>query len=137
MIKLIFFVLVSSCGVNILKPIEAKNTSLEQNRLEKQINKDPNTTLEKAKEKLPEDVQKALTKIEKLIAQGTAYEDIDQSIKNELVNAIPQDVKEAFKGDNLEDEKNAKIIKEYSAVMMAYSKTATYSDINFIDTLSK
>ena len=131
------FALVSSCGVNILKPIEAKNTNLEQNRLERQTNKDQEATLEEAKKKLPEDVQKALTKIEKLIAQGTDYDDIDQSIKNELVNAIPPEVKEAFKGDNLEDEKNTNIIKEYSAVIMAYSKTEAYSDINFIDSISK
>ena len=131
------FALVSSCGVNILKPIEAKNTNLEQNRLERQSNKDQEATLETEKQKLPQDVQDALGRIENLIAQGTAYKDIDQNIKNKLVNALPQEVKDAFKGDAWEKEENAKIIKDYSAVMMAYAKTANYSDINFIDSLSK
>lgn len=139
MIKFIIFTvgLVSSCGANILKPIEAKNTSLEQNRLEKQSNKDPEATLTTAKQKLPQPVQDALNKIEKLIAQGTAYKDIDQSVKDELTNAIPQDVKDAFKSEDIDDENNAKIIKDYSAVMMAYSKTNTFSDVNFIDAISK
>ncbi len=131
----LIFCFISSCGVNFFKPMEGKNPSDEQERLDKQNNKDPESNLKRAKEKLPQAVQTTLTKIEDLISKGTAYKNLDPTVLKELEEAIFKDDPDLLK--NLEEGKKIKKIKEYSAVIGTYSKSTAYSEVNFIEVLLK
>lgn len=127
--------LVSSCGVNFFKPIEGKNPALEQARLTKEKGENPEEVLKNAKAKLDTKVQDALTEIEDLITAGTSYDALDEAVIEKLRTAIPGEVKKAFEEGNLDDAGQGKIIKEYSDVMTAYSKTTAFNELNFIDIL--
>ena len=136
---LVLFSFSYSCGFNALSFLEVEIPADEKARMERGETKvDGKELVSEAKEELAEEIsEEAVSAIEAieefLFVEKKDIEDIPQELIDDLVEAIPEGVKDAIKTGNVENQE--KVISSLSKLIEGYSNDSSYEQDKFLKVL--